>query len=143
MRIGAAQARLRHLCLLAAALAAWWISDHEITPWVQRIAGYDRIHDRDLSVLLGHWVFGQLPRVLLCVGVWLIGTRSGLMPSLRQSLTSGGSWRRAVVSGLIAAAVLLVLTAAIGAAAGGKFGFHPYFTKMAGDLVSNLYEEIV
>ena len=23
----------------------------------------DRIHDRDLSVLLGHWVFGQRPRV--------------------------------------------------------------------------------
>ena len=77
MRIGIGQTRLRHVGLLVAALAAWWISDHEITPWVQRIAGYDRIHDRDLSVLLGHWVFGQLPRVLLCVGVWLVGTRLG------------------------------------------------------------------
>lgn len=135
--------RLPHIALLAAALAAWWISDHEIIPWVQRVAGYDRIHDRDLSILLGHWVFGQLPRVLVCVAVWLVGSRFGLMPSLRQSLGSGVSWRRVVVTGLIATAVFLVLTVGIGAAAGGTFGFHPYFPKMAGDLVSNLYEEIV
>lgn len=134
---------LLQIALLVAALVAWWTSDHLITPWVQRIAGYDRIHGRDLSVLLGHWVFGQLPRVLLCVAVWLVGARLGLMPSLRQSLTSGGSWRRVVVTGLLAAVVLLVATVGIGAAAGGRFGFHPYFTKMAGDLVSNMYEEIV
>lgn len=143
MRIARGRARLLHGALLVAALAAWWISDHAITPWVQEIAGYERIQDRDLSVLLGHWVFGQLPRVLLCVGVWLVGTHLGLLPSLRQSLTSGGSWRRVVVSGLIAAAVLLVFTVVIGAAAGGRFGFHPYFTKMAGDLASNMYEELV
>ena len=135
--------RLPHIALLAAALAAWWIGDHQLTPWVQRVAGYDRIHDRDLSILLGHWVFGQLPRVLLCVAVWLVGSRLGLMPSLRQSLASGGSWRRVAVTGLIATTVLLVVTVGIGAAAGGTFGFHPYFTKMAGDLVSNMYEEVV
>jgi membrane protease YdiL (CAAX protease family) len=135
--------RLPHIALLAAALVAWWISDHQIVPWVQRIAGYDGIRDRDLSVLLGHWVFGQLPRVLVCVAVWLVGSRLGLMPSLRQSFASGGSWRRVVMTGLIATAVFLVLTMAIGAAAGGTFGFHPYFPKMAGDLVSNMYEEIV
>jgi hypothetical protein len=143
MRVAMGRTRLLHAGLLGAALAAWWISDHEITPWVQQLAGYDRIQDRDWSVLLGHWVFGQLPRVLLCVGVWVVGTRLGLMPSLRQSLTSGGSWRRVVASGLMAAAVLLVFTVLIGAAAGGRFGLHPYFTKMAGDLVSNMYEEIV
>jgi hypothetical protein len=137
------QTRLRRLGLLIAALAAWWISDHAITPLVQRVAGYDQIRDRDMSVLLGHWVFGQLPRVLLCVGVWLAGTRLGLMPSLGQAFTSGGSWRRVAVSGLLAGAVLLVFTVLIGAAAGGKFGLHPYFTKMAGDLVSNMYEEVV
>ena len=48
-----------------------------------------------------------------------------------------------VVSGLVASAVLLVLTVGVGAAAGGTFGFHPDVTKMAGDLASNLYEEIV
>jgi hypothetical protein len=141
--IGMAHKRLLHSGLLVAALAAWWISDNAVTPWIQQLAGYHRIHDRDLSVLLGHWVFGQLPRVLLCVAVWLAGTRLGLMPSLWQSLTSGGSWRRVVLTGLVASAVLLVLTVGIGAAAGGRFGFHPYFTKMAGDLVSNMYEEIV
>jgi hypothetical protein len=31
---------------------------------------------------------------------------------------------------------------AISAAAGGTFGFHPYIPKMAGDRVSNMYEEI-
>ena len=135
--------RLPHIALLAAALVAWWISDHEIIPWVQRVAGYDRILDRDLSILLGHWVFGQLPRVLVCVAVWLVGSRLGLMPSLRQSFASGGSWRRVIVTGIIATTIFLVLTVGIGAAVGGTFGFHPYFTKMAGDLVSNMYEEIV
>lgn len=135
--------RLPHIALLAAALAAWWISDHTITPWVQSVAGYNSIHDRDLSILLGHWVFGQLPRVAVCVVVWVVGSRVGLLPSLRQSLASGGSWRRVVVTGLIATVILLVLEVGIGAAAGGTFGFHPYFPKMAGDLVSNMYEEIV
>jgi hypothetical protein len=93
--------------------------------------------------LLGHWVFRQLPRVLACLAVWLVGSHLGLMPSLRQSFASGGSWRRVALTGLIATAIFLVLTVAIGAAAGGTFGFHPYFPKMAGDLVSNMYEEIV
>ncbi|HKA57308.1 MAG TPA: CPBP family glutamic-type intramembrane protease [Gemmatimonadales bacterium] len=135
--------RLPFLGLLVLALAAWWISDHTITPWIQRLAGYDQIHDKALSILLGHWVFGQLPRVVLCVAVWLMGARFGLMPSLRQSLGSGMSWRKVVVTGLIATAIGLVLTFAIAVAAGGAFGFHPYVPKMAGDLVSNLYEEIV
>src|SRR5262245_31681445 len=126
-----------------AALLAWWVSDHAIVPWVQRVAGYGRIQDRDLSVILGHWVFGQLPRVLVCVGVWLVGARLGLMPSFRQALGSGISWGRVVSSGLIASAILLVITVAVGAAAGGTFGFHPYAPKMLGDVASNLYEEIV
>ena len=135
--------RLPYLALLAAALVGWWVSDHLIVPWVQQVAGYDRIRDRDLSVVLGHWVFGQLPRVLVCIAVWLVGSRFGLMPSLRKSFASGGSWRRVATTGLLATAVFLVLTVAIGAAAGGTFGFHPYFPKMAGDVVSNMYEEIV
>ena len=135
--------RLPFVALLAAALAAWWVADHALTPWIQRLAGYERITDRNLSVVLGHWVFGQLPRVFLCVAVWMIGARLGLMPSLRQALASGGSWRRVLVIGLKTSVLLLVVTVAVGAAAGGTFGFHPYFPKMAGDLVSNLYEEIV
>ena len=89
--------------------------------------------------MLGHRVFGQLPRALVCVAVWLVGSHLGLMPSLRQSFVSGGSWLRVARTGLIATAIFLVLTVAIGAAAGGTFGFHPDFPKMAGDLVSNMY----
>lgn len=136
-------ARLPYIVLLAAAIAGWWISDHQIVPWVQRVAGYDRIANHDLSVLLGHWVFGQLPRVLVCVGVWFVGARLGLMPSLRETLGSGGSWGRVLRAGLMGTVVLLLLTVGVGAAAEGTFGFHPYFPKMLGDLVSNLYEEIV
>ena len=135
--------RILFVALLIAALAAWWVGDHVITPWLERVTGYDRIQNRHLSVLLGHWVFGQLPRVLLCVAVWLVGTRQGLMPPLRQAFGSGGALRRVVVTGLFAAVILLVVTIAIGAAADGTFGFHPYVPKMAGDLVSNMYEELV
>lgn len=135
--------RLPYITLVIAALVAWWVSDHQIVPWVQRVAGYDRIRDRDVSVILGHWAFGQLPRVLVCMALWLVASRLGLMPSLRQSFASGGSWRRVLTSGLLATAIFLVITVPIGAAAGGTFGFHPYFPKMAGDLVSNMYEEIV
>lgn len=134
--------RLPYLVLLMASLIAWWISDHVIIPWIEHASGYDRIQNRDLSVLLGHWVFGQLPRVLLCAIVWIIGTRFGLMPSLPQSLGKGQSWRIVLHAGLIASVILILITVLIGAA-DGTFGFHPYFTKMAGDLVSNMYEEIV
>ena len=81
--------------------------------------------------------------MLLCVFVWLIGSHLDLMPSLWNSLGSGASWRRVIVTGFISAMILLVVTVVTGALAGGKFGFHPYFPKMAGDLVSNMYEEIV
>lgn len=137
------RSRLPFIALLVAALAAWWIGDHQLVPWFERVAGYDRIRNRDLSVLLGHWVFGQLPRVMACVAVWLIGERLGLMPSLRRSFASGGSWRRVVKTGLVATLIFLAVTVVIGFAADGTFGFHPYFPKMAGDLVSNMYEEIV
>ena len=136
------KARLPYLLLAVAAVAAWWVSDHVLIPWVQDLAGYRQIQDRDLSVLLGHWVFGQGPRVLLCVLVWVVAARFGLMPSFLGSLGSGGSWARVVRTGLIASAILLVVTVALGAAI-GKFGFHPPWVKMAGDLLSNLYEEIV
>lgn len=135
--------RISYFVLLAAALTGWWASDHIIVPWVQHVAGYDRIQNRDLSVLLGHWVFGQLPRVLVCVIVWLVGARLGMMPSLVKSLGRGRGGRAVVISGLIATAIFLVVLVGVGAAAGGTFGFHPYFPKMAGDLVSNMYEEIV
>ena len=131
------------MVLLAIALAAWWVSDHALVPWVQRAAGYERIHNRDLSVILGHWIFGQLPRVLVCVGVWIAGYRLMLMPSFWGSMGRGLGWSRVITTGLATSVVMLVLTVAIGAAAGGTFGFHPYVPKMLGDLVSNMYEEIV
>src|SRR5262245_53573534 len=105
--------RLPYVALVAAALVAWWVSDHPIVPWIERVAHYDRIRNRDLSVLLGHWVFDQLPRVLVCVAVWLVGSSFGLMPSLRRSFASGGSWRRVIVTGLIATGIFLLLTAGI------------------------------
>jgi membrane protease YdiL (CAAX protease family) len=135
--------RLPYFALLFAGLMAWWFSDYIITPWIENISGYNLIKNRDLSVLLGHWVFDQLPRVLICVCVWIIGTHLGLMPSLFKTLGSGLSRRKVINTGLIASIILVLITIGVGAAAGGKFGFHPYFTKMAGDLVSNMYEEVV
>jgi membrane protease YdiL (CAAX protease family) len=135
--------RFPRIAMLAAAIAAWWVGDHVVNRWVQQAVGFRRVTDKDLSTILGHWFAWQLPTVVLCVAAWLVGERLGLMPSLRASLGSGGSWRRVARTGLAATAVLLVLTVAIGAAAGGRFGFHPYVPKMIGDLASNLYEELV
>src|SRR5262245_35048877 len=89
---GPMKKRLPYILLLAAALVAWWVSDHQIVPWVHRVTGYELIKDRDVSVLLGHWVIDQLPRVLVCLAVWLVGSHYDLMPSLRRSFASGGSW---------------------------------------------------
>ena len=47
------------------------------------------------------------------------------------------------VTGLTGAILLLGLTFGVLGAAGGTFGFHPDVAKMIGDLVSNLYEELV
>lgn len=135
--------RLPFLLILGAAILAWWVSDHAITPWIRHLTGFDRIPNRDLVVILAHWFFDQLPRVLICAGVWVIGTRLGLMPSLLGSLGSGGSWRRVAAVGAMSAALMLALTVCIGLAVGGTLGFHPYVPKMLGDLLSNLYEEIV
>lgn len=131
------------LLLLAAALGAWRLGFYELTPWVQRVSGFERVVDPDLRTVLGHWLFWQLPGVVPCVLVWILGARFGLMPSLRAAFGTGGSSRRVVTQGLMATAVLLAITVALGGALGGRFGFHPDFAKMAGDLVSNMYEEIV
>ena len=135
--------RLPYLALLGAALLALWLNNHVMVPWIGRASGYHDIQNRDLSVILGHWVFDQLPRVLLCAGVWLAGARLGLMPPIRGCLGNGGSTRRVIVTGLWSTAILLALTAGIGASAGATWGFFPYVPKMAGDLASNLYEEFV
>jgi len=135
--------RLPRLALLCAALAAWWLGFYHLTPWFQRVIGFDRVVDKDTQTILGHWFTWQLPGVIVCVAVWLAGARLGLMPSFLASFRAGGSVRRVLVVGLAASAVLLALTVGLGAAVGGKFGFHPYVPKMIGDLVSNMYEEIV
>lgn len=135
--------RTHYFILLTSAILVWWLCDNIFTPWIQQISGYDLIKDHDLSVLLGHWIFGQLPRVILCVSVWLIGTHLGLMPPMLKTLGSGLSLKKVITHGIIASIILLLITISVGAASGGEFGFHPYFTKMAGDLVSNMYEEVV
>lgn len=133
--------RLVRVAFLVAALAAWWFGFRALTPWVQRVAGFGDFAE-PWRTLFGHWFFWQLPGVALCVVVWLVGARMGVMPSLRGALSSGGSWRRVAKTGLIATAILLALTVVIGGFV-GRFGWHPPFWKMAGDLVSNLYEELV
>jgi hypothetical protein len=129
--------------VLAAALAAWWIGYQWANPAFQRAVGFHRVEDPALETLLGHWFVWQGPAVLLCVAVWLAGAHRGLLPPVVGSLGSGGSWGRTLRAGLSATVVLLALTVGLGAAFGGTFGFHPPWVKMVGDLVSNLYEEVV
>lgn len=136
-------ARLRYLLFLAAVLLAWWVGDHWLTPWLQRLTHVRDIHSRALAIILSHWVIDQGPRVVLCLALWLLGTRLGLMPSLRSTLGSGGSWRRVLSSGVTATGVILALFVLLVLGTGGSFGLHPDFPKMAGDLISNLYEEVV
>ncbi|MEQ1508038.1 MAG: CPBP family glutamic-type intramembrane protease [Myxococcota bacterium] len=130
--------------LVVAAVSASWFGLRWFTPWVQRVTGFaDRVTDPDLQQILGHWVFWQLPAVVLCAVVWAAGQRFGLLPRFTALFGAGGSWRRVLTAGAAASVVLLAATLAIGAAAGGRFGFHPYAPKMVGDLASNLYEEFV
>ena len=135
--------RARRGVLLAAVLGVWRFGFATFGPWVQGVAHFERVANPDVQTVLGHWVFWQLPGVILCVGLWLFATRMQLMPSFVGALAMGGSVRRVVVTGLIASAILLAITVGLGLILGGRFGFHPYFPKMAGDLVSNMYEEIV
>jgi hypothetical protein len=134
--------RLIRLAVLMGTILAWWYGNHVLVPWAQRIAGFEHVTQPALQVVLGHWFFWQLPVALACVAVWLAGARLGALPSLLATLKSGGSWRRVVTYGLMGGLVLLGWSA-VGAAAGGGFGFHPDLPKMAGDLASNMYEEIV
>jgi membrane protease YdiL (CAAX protease family) len=135
--------RLPRLAFLVVALAAWWLGYNRLDGAVQRWVGFSRVTNEDTQTVLGHWFMWQLPAVLVCVAVWLVGQRLGYMPSFVRSLRLGGSPRRVLTTGLIASVVLLVITFGLGAALGGEFGFHPYVPKMLGDLVSNMYEEIV
>ncbi len=142
MSASASQRPLR-LALLAVSLAAWWVGYRVVVPAVTRAVGFERITDRAVQNVVGHWLVWQLPGVLLCLAVWVLGQRLGLLPSLRRSLGLGRSGRRVLRSGLLATAVLLLISVVVGKAAGGTFGWHPYVPKMVGDLVSNLYEELV
>jgi hypothetical protein len=60
----------------------------------------------------------QLPTVLVGLGVWWIGMRFELMPPVSGVLRSGGSWRRVIVNGLIATAIVLGILFTLGAAMG-------------------------
>jgi hypothetical protein len=130
---------------LAAAIGTWHFGYRFASPAFQDLIGFSssRIANPDLETILGHWFAWQLPAVVPCVLLWLLGQRLGLMPSLSASLGSGGSWRRVLRAGLTAGAIFAVLTLVLGPAVGGRLGFHPYLPKVAGDLVSNMYEEMV
>lgn len=137
-----AGSRLARGVLLIAALCAWWVGSRVVSPAVQGAVRFDQV-DGPAQTLLGHWVMWQLPAVVLCVAVWIAGQRAGLLPSLIGALGSGGSWARVLRVGGVASLVMSVLTLLLGVAVGARFGFHPPYVKMLGDLVSNLYEEIV
>jgi hypothetical protein len=130
---------------LAAAIATWHLGYRFASPAFQELIGFssDRIANPDLETILGHWFAWQLPAVVPCVLLWFVGERLGLMPSFSAALRSGGSWRRVVRAGLTAGAVFAFLTLALGPAVGGRLGFHPHLPDLVGNLVSNMYEEIV
>lgn len=135
--------RSRRVLFALASLAAWRVGFYVLTPWVQATL-FSPAADPAWATIRGHWFAWQLTGTALAIVVWLAGARLGLMPSFpKTTFGSGGSWSRVAKAGLAATAVLLVLTFAIGLGAGGKLGFHPSGAKMLGDLVSNMYEEIV
>lgn len=128
---------------LALTLGGWYLG-RELSPLLQRAIGWEQlVTSREWQTLLGHWFVWQGPQVLVMLGLWVVGVRLELMPTVRAAFGSGGSWRRVLSSGLLATAVLLVVTVGIGAAMGGRFGWYRNPAKVAGDLVSNLYEELV
>jgi hypothetical protein len=135
--------RLTRAVYLAVTLVTWEISIRTLSPWFQRLMGFRRIASHDVATVVGHWFAWQLPAVIPCVLVWWIGERLGLMPSFTSVFKSGGSWSRVVRAGLMATIVLLFLTLTLGKAVGGTFQFQPYVPKMIGDVVSNMYEEII
>jgi hypothetical protein len=130
---------------LASAVTTWHLAFRFGPPAFEQLIGFSHFGERhrDLATIVGHWFAWQLPAVVPCVLLWLLGQHLGLMPSLSASLGSGGSWRRVVRAGLAAGSVLAIVTLVLGPAVGGRLGFHPYLPKVAGDLVSNMYEEIV
>lgn len=128
--------------LLVAAIGAWWVGSRVVSPALQGAVRFDQV-EPPAQTVLGHWVMWQLPSVVLCVAVWIVGQRAGLLPPLLGALGSGGSWSRVLRSGALASLAMTVLTLLLGVAIGAKFEFHPPYVKMVGDLVSNLYEEIV
>ena len=135
--------RLARVAFLVVAIAAWRVGYWPLARWVQTSAGTGRIADRGTAILVGHWLTWQLPAVVLCASVWLVGQRLAVMPSFVGSLRLGSSPRRVVVVGLSASAVLLAITFGLGVALGGKLGNFFFWPKALGDLASNLYEEIV
>ena len=132
--------RLLALGLFAIAVIVWWFSNHQLVPALQRAFGFDGIADRDVKVIVGHWIFYQGPTIALLLVVWAVAWQVRVMPSPRALLHARSKqvWR----VGAIATLGLLAFTVLGAKAFGAKFGFHPWPAKMIGDVVSNMFEEL-
>jgi hypothetical protein len=128
---------------LIAVLLTWWLGFWHLVPWVQRVTHFHAwANTHAKETVLGHWFFWQLPGVLCCIVLWLIGQRLGMMPSFVGAFGSGGSWRRVVGVGLAATAIMSLITFTVGPAVGGHFRWHFDGWSALGNLVSNMYEEL-
>jgi CAAX prenyl protease-like protein len=135
---------LERVAVVAIALAAWGLLHYALYPLKARLhfavvkgLGGQGGPERFVAHAFTFW----LPSTLGYLGVWLLLSRIGWMDSPRVLLTAGPHPRRSVVIGLVAGAVTIAL--GFGSLlAGHKLSFHPSGWLMAGNLFSNLYEEI-
>ena len=113
--------------------------------WDEILAGSAWVPPRGSSLrpFVQHALGGTLVAAAICLAGWWVLWRLALLPSPRRLLTAGPSARRTVIVGLACAAAVAAYTLAFAVAIGIPFQFRPMPWTMAGNVLSNLFEEIV
>lgn len=124
------------MAILSLTIAAWWLGNQYLRPWLNGPLRQARESLGD-GPFLRHLFSASLPVDLLCFALFLLFYRAKLIPAPQFRANARVIFKEGSVWGLLICLPAVPLAIQLGY----RLGFHPDWQSMAGNVLSNTYEE--
>ncbi len=135
--------RLRGLVAFVVSVGVYFVAQRVINPAVAARLEPLLPPSAGFGLFLRHFFEFSTLDAILCLATWYAFARAGWLASPRVWLGFGPDPRRAIRLGVLVGVALSAAVVVVGVALGEKIHFHPDGWKMAGNVFSNYYEELI
>jgi membrane protease YdiL (CAAX protease family) len=135
--------RLRGLVAFVVSVGVYYVAQRVINPAVAARLEPMLPPSDGLGLFLRHLLEFSTLDAFLCLGTWYAFARAGWLGSPRAWLGFGPEPRHAIRWGVVIGVALSAAVVVVGVALGEKVHFHPDGWKMAGNIFSNYFEELI